>query len=317
MAEQPKDDEIEDEKDVKAAPEGAAKEKPAEEEGEEVTLEADTEDSRLDVEAGAETVTDRQARRRDEKRQRRDRQRHARAAKDAEIESLRAQLSEYAGKLNGIAVHLSKQDAAALDYRAAAAKSRAKEATEIFVKANKVGDEDAMAQALEIRDNARDEARALDNYKQNVRLAAERSAPRQSAPDPVVLRRVKEFTEDHPWYNTNGRDQESKLILALDAQVAAEGFDPRSDEYWDELEDRAAQVLPKRFSQAEQRPAAQRRGPQLGSGRTSESQGGKKTVFVSRARKEAMVEAGLWDDPVKRNKVLKDYERLDREGVRT
>lgn len=313
MADQIKEDDDVEEKDEKASP--AKAEEPAKDDGETVVLEADEkEDSRLDVDAQGESTEDRQARRREEKRERRERQRKARAAKDTEIEALRAENASLANKVNGITSHLSQRGAAELDSRLAAARARAKEATDIMAQAIKAGDERSVVEAMEIRDNARDEARALEVYKHNARTPAP-AAPKQTTVDPAVERRAKDFIEDHPWYDPKGGDQDSKLIMAIDAQVTAEGFDPRSDDYWDELEDRAAKVLPKRFGNGGtvQRSAPTQRGPQLGAGRTGESQGGKKTVFVSAARKAAMVEAGIWDDVPKRNKVLKDYERLDRE----
>lgn len=314
MADQLKEDDEAEDLEAPAKVEEPAKVEAKEDEGETIVLEADGEDARLDVDAQGETPDDRQTRRREEKRQRRDRQHQARAAKDAEINNLRAENESLNNRVNGIAQHLTQRGAAELDGRIYAARSRAKEATEIMAQAIKVGDERAVVEAMEIRDNARDEFRALEMHRQNSTRAA--AAPREApAPDPQVQRRARDFLADHPWYDPKGADQDSKVILAIDAQVTAEGFDPRSDKYWDELEDRAEKMLPKRFSNGNgaARPAAQQRGPQLGNERTGESQGGRKTVFVSAARRAAMVEAGLWDDPVKRTKVLKDYARLDRE----
>ena len=300
-----KDDEIEDKK--PALPEADDK-KPAPE-GEEITIEVSPEDAKLDTESREETPEDRHARRREEKKQRKERQRAARVAKDHEIEELRAGHQALGTRVQELTSYIAKQGVVDLDGRLAAAQSRAKEATEVFAAAMKAGDEKSAVEALEIRDNARDEARALAAYK--ARATAPQPRPQPQAPDPAVTRRIRDFAEEHPWFDTNARDEDSRVVVAIDAQVAADGFDPRTDEYWDELEDRLTRRLPDRMG-ATTRPQAARRGPQLGAGRTEGSQGGKRTVFVSRERKEAMVEAGLWDDVKKRNQMLRQYDEYDR-----
>jgi hypothetical protein len=37
-------------------------------------------------------------------------------------------------------------------------------------------------------------------------------------------------------------------------------------------------------------------------------------VYISPERKEAMIEAGVWEDPVLRNKYLKSYATYDKEA---
>jgi hypothetical protein len=38
-------------------------------------------------------------------------------------------------------------------------------------------------------------------------------------------------------------------------------------------------------------------------------------VYISAERKEAMIEAGVWDDPVLRNKYLKSYSDYDKQAA--
>jgi hypothetical protein len=42
----------------------------------------------------------------------------------------------------------------------------------------------------------------------------------------------------------------------------------------------------------------------------------KKEVYVTPARKQAMMDAGVWDDPVKRTQMLKAYQAYDKNSAR-
>ena len=42
----------------------------------------------------------------------------------------------------------------------------------------------------------------------------------------------------------------------------------------------------------------------------------KKEVYVTPERRQAMIEAGVWDDPVRRTQMLKAYQAYDRNSAR-
>jgi hypothetical protein len=94
-----------------------------------------------------------------------------------------------------------------------------------------------------------------------------------------------------------------------------EGHDPRSEDYWDELRARVAKRLPEQFGKAargdrEERVA--RGGPTVGSGREYAPASTRKEIYISPDRKQALVDAGVWDDPVLRMKYVKRYAEYDR-----
>jgi hypothetical protein len=93
-------------------------------------------------------------------------------------------------------------------------------------------------------------------------------------------------------------------------------MDPSSDAYWDELDNRLSKYLPHRFAEEEDsgysQPKGGRRGPPVGGGREMSAPGSKK-VYVSAERVQAMKDAGYWDDPVLRQRMLKRYAEVDRE----
>ncbi|MFH1604771.1 MAG: hypothetical protein ABIH03_12780, partial [Pseudomonadota bacterium] len=201
-------------------------------------------------------------------------------------------------------------------------------ASRLMVKAIGAGDEEAAVQAQEIRDNAQREAWEIDNFERAM-AARERTAPRrQQGLTPAAQTHVEQFQDDHPWYDPKGTDEDSQLVVSLDNQVMAAGFRPETKAYWDELERRMQKYLPHRFDEEEDEDASARqpkggngahrqtqpgskRGPQLGSGRAGA--GGSVTVYVSPERKAAMVQVGAWDDPEKRNAILRRYADYDRE----
>jgi hypothetical protein len=101
-----------------------------------------------------------------------------------------------------------------------------------------------------------------------------------------------------------------------------EGFDPTQKDYWDELRTRTEAAIPSRSDSR----TGDRGGDKSGNGRSknrgpSFRTGGRERplkpneVYISAERKEAMIEAGVWDDPVLRNKYLKSYSDYDKQAA--
>lgn len=156
----------------------------------------------------------------------------------------------------------------------------------------------------------------------------QRQAPRI---DPEVDRRTREFAAKHTWLDlANAGDRDTRRALFIDNEVRADGFDPRDDDYWDELEDRLKEVLPHRFEtsqrqrtqQTQRQPVApQRRGPMVaGQGNGGSNNGGPRQVLLSPERKVAMMEVGAIDrdgriqDRPKFNRLAAGYATYDREN---
>jgi hypothetical protein len=114
---------------------------------------------------------------------------------------------------------------------------------------------------------------------------------------------------ENPWYDSDGRDEESAIVLAIDKSLHQDGYDSKSDEYWTELKRRAARRLPERFK-TETRVA--RGGPAVGSGREHAPTSTRNEVYINPERKQALIEAGVWDDPILRKKYAARYAEYDR-----
>jgi hypothetical protein len=122
---------------------------------------------------------------------------------------------------------------------------------------------------------------------------------------------AKEFIKENPWYDAQGGDEDSAVIIAIDQTITREGFDPRSEEYWDELRKRSAKRLPERFTKPVKREA--RGGPAIGSGKEHAPASTRKQIYISPERKQALIDAGVWDDPTLRMKYVKRYAEYDKQ----
>ncbi len=136
-----------------------------------------------------------------------------------------------------------------------------------------------------------------------------------------MLRHAQKFLTENTWYDPDGANEDSAIVLAIDNTLVREGYDPKSDEYWGELRKRAAKRLPERFEGAPSRSPAEgketaartpRGGPALGSTRDHAPQSTRKEIYLSPERKQALVDAGVWDDPVLRMKYAKKYAEYDK-----
>ena len=58
-----------------------------------------------------------------------------------------------------------------------------------------------------------------------------------------------------------------------------------------------------------------RKAPPTGQTREHAPQSTKREIYVTPERKQAMIEAGIWDDPVRRNQMLKAYQAYDKSSA--
>jgi hypothetical protein len=201
-------------------------------------------------------------------------------------------------------------DLSAYDNAINQAANEAAMAERVMAKAVAAGNGEDHLQAERYRDEARERIRQLNEYKQRVAQQPPPRPQQQQQIDDTTLRHAREFIEKNPWYDAQGGNEDSAIVIAIDQSLAKDGFDSRTSEYWDELNKRAARRLPERFdAKAKREP---RGGPVVGSGREHAPQSTRREVYISPERKQALVEAGVWDDPVLRSKYVKRYAEYDR-----
>ena len=180
-----------------------------------------------------------------------------------------------------------------------------------------------LAEALDHRDTIRDNLRDLGEAKGYLSTNRRSGGDYvQQQLDPRHVAHAQQFMIDHDWWDPQGRDQDSVAVLEIDRSLVMEGFDPTQKDYWDELRTRTEAALPDRSdSRTGDRGGdksgngrSQNRGPQFRTG-GRERPLKKNEVYISPERKAAMEEAGVWDDPVLRNKYLKSYSDYDKQAA--
>jgi hypothetical protein len=234
----------------------------------------------------------------------------------------------------------TQSDVIAIDGRISQGQSDVREADSLFAQAVKSGDEGAIAEALRVRDELRDGLQQLRAAKQHTqRTAQERqtAAAQPAGPDPAVSQRAREWAREHAWFDPQGGDDESAIAYAVEQRLFREGrLNPASDAYWDEVDRRLARRLPEHYNtrgggddEDDELPARRRVNgngrdkdpPRRASGPTIKVGGRERTlrkgeVYIDEDRKAAMIEKGIWDDPVLRERQLRYYQQYDRDAGR-
>jgi hypothetical protein len=248
------------------------------------------------------------ARRRNEKVERKDRRDKAITRDRVEMDFLRNRNDDLERRLSNQEVRAHHSDVAVIDQRLQEALQEAQMAEQVIAKAVTAGNGDDVTQAMRYRDQAIARANEINNYKQQFANAPVVTPKAERGIDSESMSHAQEFIQDNPWYNPSGQGEDSAIVLAIDNALVGEGFDSRSEEYWDELRDRVKRRLPEKFGDTRH----PRGGPAVGSGREHAPASTRREVYISPERKQALVDAGVWDDPVLRTKYVKKYMEYDR-----
>ena len=318
-----KDDDQEEEEfiAVEDEPEGQADDDEQEDDGE-------GEDRRLAGDDDADDDDDKKARRRAENKNRRQRQKEARERSDRELNFLRKRNEELEQRFSRFEqetdARMAGSEIANVDQAINKARADLQLANTVIKQAVDQNDGANLAEALDHRDTIRDNLRDLTeakNYLSTTRRSGGDYVQQQL--DPRHVAHAQQFMIDNDWWDPQGRDQDSQTVLMIDKQLVVDGFDPTQKDYWDELRTRTEEALPNRF---DSRTGDRGEGDKSGNGRSknrgpSFRTGGRERplkpneVYISPERKEAMIEAGVWDDPVLRNKYLKSYADYDKQAA--
>lgn len=144
-----------------------------------------------------------------------------------------------------------------------------------------------------------------------VQMSRKQTAPQPL--DPRLVNHAQAWMQKNTWYDPSGQDDDSAIALTVDQRMAAQGWDPTTPEYWDELSARVAKVLPHRSKPMYNRgQGASGRPPVAGSGREGSSGSTRSVYKLSSERVKALKDAGVWDDPKQREEYIKNFRDYDK-----
>ena len=233
------------------------------------------------------------------------------------INALKKQNEQMAERLAVLEKRTAGSDLARLDkaiedghLRLQYAKMKIKEATEM-------ADGSAVVEAQEAWYEARRQVEALEALKKK---AVDTSTPKQSVPrtpDPLLKKHATAWMSRNDWYDPDGRDMDSRVATKVDEAMVEEGWDPTTAEYWEELDNRLTKYLPHRYNNNQDdfdsRSSTRRpRSVVTGSGREGTSTARPGEFRLSPERVRAIKEAGKWDNPTERAKMIRKYAEYDR-----
>jgi len=235
--------------------------------------------------------------------------------KDHRLALLQKQNQELMERLSAVERKTHSADIARIDKAIEDQELRLKYARMKIAEATSAGDGEAVAKAQEMWYESRQQLETLKNFKQTA------ATPRQqnNIPDPRLQQNAAEWMDRNKWYKPDAKDLDSKIAKQVDEALMSEGWDPTSEEYWEELDNRLQQYLPHRYNRrADENSSSSRSRPRsmvTSSGRESPaSAGGRNTFTLSAEQVRAMKDAGFWDDPEKRARMIKRYAQEARQS---
>jgi hypothetical protein len=263
--------------------------------------------------------------RREEKRRKRDRER-------TELNFLRQRNEQLERRQSQVETRQTQTEIATIDGRISEIDNQLRLADQVYAEAIEKGAGADAAEAQRIRDQLRDAKNQLTGVK-NQATQQLRQPQRQAATvDPYIAHKANEWVQRHAdWYDPKGGNPDSAVAKAVESELYREGrLDPRTDDYWEEYDRRLTKYLPHRLGTAtrangkaraqvnDDEPAA----PRQASGPTFRTGGRERSlkrgeVHISKERRAALEEMGVWEDPVLRQRYLKKYAEYDETARRT
>jgi len=255
---------------------------------------------------------------------RRELQKLAKAATQHELQVLREQNELLMRRLTAVESNSLSQNENALDRQIDETRRDIEDAEQLLAVANETGNASQFILSLNVRDQAKAKIQELENAKRQLVTAKEDHAKQAAAPmpDSRVAAMAKQWIEHNRWYNPNGGDENSVIANQIDRQLTQEGYDPASVDYYVELTSRLNRRIGNndetqtKITRNAPNGLPVKKAPPIGNAREHAPSSTKKEVYVTPQRKQAMIEAGFWDDPVKRAETIKAFSDYDSQSAR-
>jgi len=257
------------------------------------------------------------AAKRNRRRAKKDLVRKTNQEKDVRLQALQRENEEFKRRLSQLERNTKAEHVVRIDKNIEDAQTRLEYAKMKIAEATQNQDGQGMVDAQLLLQNASDEVRQLKQMRNQADQELKR--PQQNnAQDPAIARRANEWVRRNSWYDSSLRDPDSKVAKKVDELMVAQGWNPTDPDYWDELDSRLQKELPHRYNDRnddERRNVRRPRNVVGSAGReASASYGGSnRSQFVlSPERVKAMKDAGAWDNPERKAKMIKQFMAYDR-----
>ena len=260
-----------------------------------------------DDDVAPEDETEYQRARREKRRAKRDLAKKTGVEKDMKLQHLERKNQELMERLSVVERKTHSADLARIDKAIEDQELRLQYAKMKIAEAATAADGNAMTDAQEMMYEARRQIESLSSLK---KTAVQPSQNQGNVPDPRLQRLAANWMERNDWYDPNGRDTDSKIAKQIDEALSAEGWNATDADYWNELDNRLHKYLPHRYNDTtDVRSSTKRpRSVVTSSGRESVNGSTNRNTFVLKPEQvRAMKDAGFWDDPDKRSKMIKRY----------
>jgi len=178
------------------------------------------------------------------------------------------------------------------------------------------GDGQALTEAQEMWFESKRRVEALDNIKKQATNQMSQPKANINPPDPMVQKMASDWMEENPWYDPHGKNEESQIAQIIDKKLTEEGFDPTTEDYWEELSERVQKYIPNVTNRGynETNRKSRPRSVVTSSGRESFGNANPKEFVVSPERVNAIKEAGKWDNMQERMKMINIYRAYDKQN---
>ena len=225
--------------------------------------------------------------------------------KDQRLALLQRQNEELMDRLAAVERKTHTSDLARLDKAIEDEELRLQYAQTKIKQATEANDGESMIRAQEMMYESRKKLEAMKNIKQKV---SESANQQNSAIDPRVRKYANSWMDKNPWYDPQGEDEDSAIAKMIDERLVKEGWNPGTPDYWEELDERLQKRLPHLYNR-NRRESSERRPRSFVTSSERETGGasGRNTFTLTPEQVRAMKDAGLWDDPEKRNRMIKRY----------
>lgn len=253
---------------------------------------------------------------RNRRRAKRDLVRKTNQEKDVRLQQLQRENEEFKRRLFQLERNTKAEHVTRIEKNIEDAQVQLEYAKMKMAEATQNSDGQAMVEAQTLLQNASDQVKILSYQRDQAN--AEINRPQVPTPDPNATRHAQRWMKRNPWFVHNGADPDSRVAKKVDELLAAQGLNPADPEYWEELDSRLQKELPHRYNGSnddDNRGVRRPRNHVSSSGREAPaSYGGvnRNQMWLSPERVKAMKDAGAWDNPERKERMIKNYIAYDR-----